>query len=169
MLKIGNIASIVAAIIIAILLTDIYGYGYTILFRGKALVLAVTLIIIGIVAGGSYAKSATIASKYMRRFAPIVLLLAILGVGLGTAVNETLGATFLIAAYFNEIMLAYPLYRELKSYENTGAMLFISGVSLFTLTLPLVLLTKRAAVVPLIGDIVKTIGLIILLAKMRKC
>ncbi len=50
--------------------------------------------------------------------------------------------------------------RDLEEHVNRGVNAFIGGMLVFILSLPLAVVDHRLAVIPFIGNLVKTLGLI---------
>ncbi len=161
----GTLASIVAAIIIAWLLYQAYEYGYQVLFQGVRLAGMIALLAIGVAAGYSYKKVGGELGERVSRYAPIVLGLAGIGVMVGVLGYPLIGGGLIVVSYFLEASIGLPLYKYSTRYSQLGAKLFIAGVLFYSVTLPLIVVDSRAALLPLIGDIVKTVGLVILASK----
>jgi predicted anti-sigma-YlaC factor YlaD len=160
----GNIASLLAAIIIAYLLITVYYNGYQILFTAPYAYFMALLVVIGVLARHSYLKVATSASEALRRIAPLVISLAAIGVVTGLF-NSLLGGALIVVSYILEFFIALPLARDLASVSSIASRLFISGIIVFSASLPFIVFTSIAAVTALIGDAIKTLGLALLIIK----
>ncbi len=160
----GTLVSLVAALAIAGLLVEAAVRGYEALFQGASLYAMTLLLALGVAAACSYSRVPGLESR-VSAASPLVLGLAAAGVVAGAAGDPLVGGGLVVAAYFAEAAIGLPLARAFSRVDPLGARLFLAGISAFTLTLPLIVVEPRAAVLPLAADLVKTAGLVILLAR----
>ncbi|MCE4603206.1 MAG: hypothetical protein F7C08_02840 [Desulfurococcales archaeon] len=152
--------SILAAIIIEAILFVVILRGLEYLFTPHILPGLTSLLVI---AGYVYTKLLR-SAKYSRPTVRVAGLLGAVVAGLGVAVGVLgrpyLGAWLIIAAYYGELVLGFRLRRDLEEHVNRGVNAFIGGMLVFILSLPLAVVDHRLAVIPFIGNLVKTLGLI---------
>ncbi len=160
----GNLVSIIAALIIAYLLLIVYRYGFEILFRDGYFMLMIVLVALGVLARYFYMDAVGHAERAFRDIAPWVILLAFAGVLLGYR-YPLYGGGLIVLSYFLEVPVAYALFRELRSISIVGALLFLAGIIIFGVSLPFTVFAREIAIVPLLGDIIKTLGLLLLVSK----
>ncbi len=152
--------SILAAIIIEVILLVVMLRGLESLFTPYTLPgLAALLVIAGFV----YTRllRATRYSRPVVRVAGLAgAVIAGLGVAIGALGRPYLGAWMIVVAYYGELVLGVRLKRDLEEHVNRGVNAFIGGMLLFILSLPLAVVDHRLAIIPFIGNLVKTAGLI---------
>lgn len=157
---IGNYASLVAGLVIEALLLEIYLHGVSTLFDTPTIYWLLALLPLGIVAYTGYSKGTRHAKEYMQRVSPLALILA--GIGAITAYQGLLGVReaglFIVAAYFVELLVGQKLAKDLSELDELGSRLFLIGVTVFVLSLGLVLVDNGLALIPLIGNTVKITG-----------
>lgn len=163
-MRVGNLASVAAGVIIEVLLSMIALEGLVVLFQGWGLWLLLSLFPIGGVAYLGYSRSAVEAAWHMRYLSPIALGLAAAGVALGAwgLASPRAAGAFIVAAYLLELAVGVPLSRDFARIDGAAARLFQAGVTIYVLSLPLVLVDHRLALVPLAGNTVKIVGLALL-------
>ncbi|MCE4611886.1 MAG: hypothetical protein F7B17_07950 [Desulfurococcales archaeon] len=157
-------ASIAAAVIIELLLALVYFRGVSYVFSPPASLLFIPLIAIAYIVYRRLLAFTVNARRAASRLLPPGIA------GAGIAFLLTLSdatrqaAPFLIAiVYLAELGVGVKLYRDLEPLSATGTKLFIGGMALFIITLPLAIFEPRAALGPLAFNAVKTLGLLILL------
>ncbi len=160
----GNLVSITAALIIAYLLLIVYRYGFEMLFRNGYFMLMIVLVALGVLARYFYMDAVEHAERVFKDIAPWVLLLAFTGVLLGYK-YPLYGGSLIVLSYFLELPVAYALFREFQSISIIGASLFLAGIIVFGVSLPLTVYTREIAIAPLLGDIIKTLGLLLLVSR----
>ena len=160
----GNLVSITAALIIAYLLLVVYRYGFEILFRDGYFMLMIALVALGVLARYFYIDAVEQTERAFRDIAPWVILLAFAGVLLGYK-YPLYGGGLIVLSYFLEVPVAYALFKEFQSISMVGALLFLAGIIVFGASLPFTVFAKEIAIVPLLGDIIKTLGLLLLVSK----
>lgn len=102
----------------------------------------------------------------MRNLSPVALAIGALGVVLGYLYGPMVGGSLIVLAYIIELFVGIRLYEDFKSTSPTGAKLFLVGVVVFMLFLPVILVVKEAALVSAIGDTVKIAGLLVVLREL---
>lgn len=152
--------SIAAAIIIQALLLAVILKGVDYLFTPLILPGLIALLAI---AGYVYVNLVK-ATRHSRSTVRVAGLLGALVAGLGVAVGALedpgTGAWLIVAAYYGELVLGVRLRRDLEEHVNRGVNAFIGGMLIFILSLPLALLDHRLALIPFLGNLVKTLGLV---------
>jgi len=150
-------------------LLGIYLNDIRYLFGSSTIALLASLFPIGLVAYIGYSRGTKRAKRVMETVSPLALLLA--GIGIAAAYLGLLGVReaglFIVAAYYVELVVGIPLSRDFAEVDGAGAAMFLVGVSFFVLTLALVLVDHRLAVLPLAGNTVKIAGFAKLLASAR--
>ncbi|MCE4622549.1 MAG: hypothetical protein F7B19_04460 [Desulfurococcales archaeon] len=121
------------------------------------------LIVSGVFALIGYWHYTLEARWRMRNISPIALTIGALGVVLGYLYGPMLGGSLIVLAYVIELFVGIRLYEDFKSTSPTGARLFLIGVVVFMVFLPVILVAQEAALVSAIGDIVKIAGLLVVL------
>ena len=157
--------SLVAAVVIEGLMALVAMEGYGVLFKPPALY-----------ALGLLGLLALLVYRYLVAYTgrdPVIMASGLLGIALALAgvVLRLLGfatdqgaAWLVVAAYFLELVVGLRLYRYLEGLSRAWAGVFIGGAGMFILSLPLVVLLGREwALVPLVGNAVKALGLLGLL------
>ncbi len=159
-IRAAMLGSIAAAVIIQVILGMVIALGVEALFTPYTLPgLAILLLIAGYVYTNLLAS--TRHSRETVRIAGLTgAVVAGIGVILGTLWEPIAGAILIVAAYYGELILGVRLRRDLEEYVNRGVKPFIYGMLTFILTLPLALVDNRLALIPFIGNLVKTAGLL---------
>ncbi|MCE4630033.1 MAG: hypothetical protein F7C82_07110 [Desulfurococcales archaeon] len=121
------------------------------------------LIVSGVFALIGYWHYTLEARWRMRNLSPIALTIGALGVVLGYLYGPMLGGSLIVLAYVIELFVGIRLYEDFKSTSPMGARLFLIGVVVFMVFLPVILVAQVAALVSAIGDIVKIAGLLVVL------
>lgn len=159
-------ASIVAAVIIEYLLYVVYTSGVYAAFSPPTSLLFIPLVALAY----HVYRNLLVFADHARRATATLLPPGIAGASV--AFLLTLGqptrflAPYTIAlVYLAELAVGIKLYRDLEPLTRLGSMLFVGGMALFIGTLPLAIFEPRAAALPMFFNVVKTIGLALLLYK----
>ncbi len=163
---IGTWASIVAGLLIIYVLWIVYSKGVEAAFEPPSLYAMAGLVVSGIFALLGYVYYAITASWHMRTLSPIALGLGALAVIAGYKLGAIAGGSLIVAAYLVEFLVGYRLYLDFKRDAGSPATLFLAGVAVFMGGLPFILLWRPAALLSLVGDAVKVVGLTLILAKL---
>lgn len=167
-LSIALIISIVAALVIeAVLLTIVIQSDITIIFTYPYVFMLILLLIMGTISNYTYLKSTNHAKWFLKNITPVSLILASFGVIIGYMGNF-IGAFLIFIAYIFEILTGVKLKDDLVKISREWSMVFIIGVSIFVLSMPLLLYNTYLALIPMIGDAIKTIGIYFIYKDMRK-
>ncbi len=70
--------------------------------------------------------------------------------------------------YFIELAVGARLYRDIRFLTRTGSLLFVGGMAGFIVSLPLAAVNAKAFIFPITFNIVKSLGLALLLASTRR-
>ncbi len=159
----GTVASIIAALLILYVLINIYNRGLDNIFSTPTIYVMAGLIVSGVFALIGYWHYTLEARWRMRNLSPIALTIGALGVVLGYLYGPMLGGSLIVLAYVIELFVGIRLYEDFKSTSPMGARLFLIGVVVFMVFLPVILVAQVAALVSAIGDIVKIAGLLVVL------
>lgn len=161
---VGTWASIVAGLLIVYVLAQVYRGGVEAAFRPPTVYAMAALVATGLFALWGYLAYAEEAAWHMRRLSPIALALGAAGVAAGLTAGPTAGGGLIVAAYLVELTVGARLYRDFQRETRLGAALFLAGVLVFMLFLPLAIAWRWAALVSMAGDIVKVAGLLLIAA-----
>ena len=164
---VGNVVSLVAALLIGYLLVVVYGLGFEALFVRPLVYVLGLLVVLGVVARHAYMGMARASLMAFRRVAPVVIVLAALGVVVGGVYSPLVGGGLIVLSYLLETLVAVPLSRDLAEISLLGSRLFIYGIVLFGASLPFIIAVREAALVALLGDSIKALGLILILVNLR--
>ncbi len=160
--------SLVAAIIIEYLLITGYLHGVDEIFSPPNSVLFVPLALI-----------AFQVYRYLRRFVvaarwPTENLLppgiaGSLAAFLLTLSPATRGFSIALISvvYLAELAVGVRLYSDISFLTKTGSLLFVAGMAGFILSLPMAALYREAFILPIVFNVVKSVGLSMLLARSR--
>ena len=158
-LRLGTILSLLAAVIIeAILLLLLLGASPYTLFSPPTVYLMGLLLVIGVAVYRAYLNSTIHARTYMERVSPLALLVAFVAIVAGWY-GYPWAVALVPVAYFVEEAVGLKLMRDFEEYDAEGARLFAAGMTLFVFTLPLVVVTSYVAILTLLGNTVKALGL----------
>ncbi|MCE4600117.1 MAG: hypothetical protein F7C38_00930 [Desulfurococcales archaeon] len=149
-------------------LVVVYGHGVEVAFSPPTIYIMATLVVTGLFALWGYWSYASVARWHMRRLSPIALALGAIAVVVGGFIDPLVGGALIVIAYLVELAVGLKLYHDFKRESRIGAGLFLAGVAVFMLFLPFAVLFRGAALVSLVGDVVKVIGLFIILINMIK-
>ena len=105
-------------------------------------------------------RSTVRALSVVRVAGALGALVAGAGVLVGLLYSHLAGALLIIVAYYGELVLGVRLRDDLRMIIDDGVDEFIYGMLVFILFLPLPLFNKLYTIIPFIGNIVKTYGLI---------
>ncbi len=159
---VGTWASIVAGVLIMIVLWRVYRAGVAGAFEPPTLYVMASLVAVGLLALWGYWFYAQEAGWHMRRLSPVALALGALGAAAGALKGPVYGGALIVIAYLVELAVGVMLYRDFKRETRLGAALFLAGVAVFMLFLPLAIIWPWAALVSLAGDAVKVAGLLLI-------
>lgn len=159
---VGTWASIVAGILIMIVLWRVYRAGVAGAFEPPILYVMALLVVVGLFALWGYWFYAREARWHMRRLSPVALALGALGTAVGALKGPVYGGALIVIAYLVELAVGVRLYRDFRRETGLGAVLFLVGVAVFMLFLPLAIIWPWAALVSLAGDAVKVAGLLLI-------
>ncbi|MCE4624339.1 MAG: hypothetical protein F7C35_00535 [Desulfurococcales archaeon] len=162
---IGTVASSIASILIAIVLIIVYYDGIEAAFKPPGLYLLVALIIVGLVALYGYLGFSKVSYWHMKNISPIALVLGSLAIAVGYF-RPVEGGALIFLAYVVEFFVGSKLYIDYKEVHPTGALLFVMGVTIFIVSLPIIILNQSVALVALVGDIIKLAGLLMVLGRL---
>jgi hypothetical protein len=70
------------------------------------------------------------------------------------------GIFLLILAYYIELITGYFMKRDFILYDYKGTRIFLIGLFIFVLSLPLILYNIYLILIPALGNLMKGIGLI---------
>ncbi len=163
---IGTVSSIIASIIIFIVLVEVYLKGPSTIFIEPYIYLLAMLIMVGLTAYYGYLGYARKAYWRMKYISPIALALGSTAILAGYKYGAELGGAIVFASYIVETSVGIKLYQDYAEEDKNGAILFISGVLVFIVSLPVILVDKRAALMGMIGDLVKLAGLVIVFIRL---
>ncbi len=163
---IGTWASIIAGLLIIYVLWVVYAEGVEAAFEPPALYAMAGLVLSGVFALLGYVYYAVSASWHMKTLSPIALGLGALAVITGYKLGAMAGGGLIVAAYLVEFLVGYRLYLDFERDVGSPATLFLAGVAVFMGGLPFILLWRPAALLSLVGDAVKVVGLTLILARL---
>ena len=159
--------SLVAAILIEVLLAEIVVNNYYSLFKFPWSIILVILIIIASLVY-YYLRNWSENVKYIvDRIAPFSILLASIGILLAIIHNPPTGALFILTAYYLEVVVGKIIKKDLEKVDKIGSIVFFAGIILFIIPLLLVLVDPKLAMIPLLGNSLKMVGLLLLAIKIR--
>ena len=162
----GTAASIAAGLLIIYVLYVVYTDGVQAAFEEPTIYAMCALVAEGVIALAGYWYYADKAAWHMRHLSPVALTLGAAAVAAGYLYGSMVGGGLIIIAYLAELAVGAKLYEDFKSETKAGAVLFLLGVLVFMVFLPFALYWRYAAIISMIGDIVKIIGLTAILVKM---
>ena len=154
--------SLLAAVVIEVLLAQVYARGYETLFTGPPLAL---LAFLGAVALLVYRD----LTRYLGWGDVLFAVAGLAGIGLAATAlggywaglwGAGRAAWLVVGAYFMELVVASRLYSVLSPLSRAWTIAFVGGAGLFILSLPLVVaMGAGLALVPIAGNMVKAIGI----------
>ncbi len=162
---IGTVASIIASILIMIVLIAVYKRGPEAAFQWPRTAVLWLLILVGIVAYYGYLGYARVSLERMRKVSPIALALGAAGIVAGEKMGVIAGGTLIVLAYIVETSVGLALAKDYEEESRAGSLLFLAGVTLFVVSLPLMIVDRRLALLGIAGDTVKIVGLLLVLAR----
>jgi hypothetical protein len=166
-LSIALIISIIAALVIEVILfTIIISSDIMVIFMYPYVLLMILLLIMGIISNYAYLKSTNHAKWFLKNITPTSLILAGLVIIIGYMGNF-IGALLIFIAYIFEILTGMKLKDDLREISREWSLVFITGVSIFVLSMPLLLYSTYLALIPMIGDAIKTVGIYFLYKKLE--
>lgn len=156
----GNIVSIIAAVAIFTILLelDFYGVSFGLTVAGAVQFFLVWLLAIPAVE--FYGRSAISRKRLFWVSSILAMAITLPGIPLA-AEGNFLGLGLIVAGYTFEPIAGIPLYIAVKKY-GLSSHLFFWGAVVYTVGLPLYLF--NLPYVALLGDLVKTVGLLWLVA-----
>ncbi len=160
---IGTSFSIIASILIAHVLYEVYTGSIGAAFQPPALYSMIALILVGIGALYGYLGYSEISLWHMKHLSPIALILGAVSIVVGVKVGPKEGGALIVLTYIVELSVAWNLAKDYSKESKIGSTLFIAGVTIFLVSLPFVIINKAIALVPLVGDIIKLAGLLLVL------
>ena len=162
---IGTVSSIIASIIIFLILIIVYKNDVGAAFEPPAIYCMVSLIVVGLAAYYGYTGYARKARWWMRNISPIALALGVLAIVGGVKWGPVAGGSLVVLSYVVELGVGARLAKDFEAETVLGSRLFLVGVTLFIIGLPLAFFTNKLIIISIIGTIVKTVGLILILAR----
>lgn len=159
-ITLGNAVSLVAAVLIAVVLVGITLSGLSVIFTVWALALMWVLWGMGIAAYIMYSSANLTLRPLMVYATPAALVITLVGLVFLT-MHMFLGAELVVVGYFLEPIAGVSLYLTLLRVSKYASHIFFWGAVLFTVGLPLILI--KATLVPLVGDLIKLIGFMMLM------
>lgn len=158
-LKKALLASLIAGIIIEALLVGIYIYGVETIFSTIPVIGLLALIALAFYVYYALVKY-TGGDRIIKNVAPIGIFLGILGVLVGITIkNPFYGGSLIVAAYYTELFVGGSLRKKLLSIAPKAINVFVGGVIIFILSLPLTLIDNQYVLIPIIGNFIKIGGL----------
>jgi len=157
--------SIIAAFIIEYLLYTVYRWGTLAAFTPPTSLLFIPLIALAAAVYQGLKVFAVNARWAVERVLPAGIAGAALAFLMTLTPDLRSLSMYLISlVYLAELAVGVKLYRDIEGLSRPGAALFIGGMTLFILTLPLSIYAREAALLPMTFNAVKTLGLALLLA-----
>lgn len=157
-LSFALIISIVAAVLIEIVFIVILRSGIMTIFNFPYITLLISLLILGIINNKMFLISTNHSRMFFRNVTPISLVIAGLGIVVGYLGNFA-GPFLIFIAYIFEILTGIKLKNDLMIISKKWSTVFIVGVAIFVLSMPLLLYNLYLILIPMLGDAIKTIGL----------
>ena len=162
--KLGNVVSVAAAVLILVVLFGVALMGLQAIFAQWALAIMWVLWLMGIVAYVFYASARLRVRALMVYAAPAALAITLIGLVLLT-IHSFLGAELIVLGYFLEPIAGVSLYLTLLGIEGrlikAATHVFFWGAVVFTVGLPIILV--KDPYISIMGDLIKLIGLVILI------
>jgi len=163
---VGTVASIVASILILVVMIGVYLRGPAVAFQKPCVYVLASLILVGVWAYYGYLGYARHALWRMKYISPVALALGTAAIAAGYWRGAEAGGALVFLSYIVETSVGIKLYKDYAEEDPLGAKLFLAGVSLFVISLPLILLDRRTALLGIIGDLVKLAGLLLVLIRL---
>ncbi|MFP3313792.1 MAG: hypothetical protein RXO28_04675 [Thermocladium sp.] len=157
-MNLALLVSIVAAALIAIALFSIYFVGVYGIFHWPYIILLIGLLILGFPAYYGYSRAVAHAGKFIRYATPLAFIFAFIGIIMGS-MHDFLGIIMLFLAYIIEEATGLLLRLDFREISNSWTNIFITGMTIFVASILLVLISTKLVIVPIIGDVVKGIGI----------
>ncbi len=157
-MNLALLVSIVAAALIVVALFSIYLVGVYGIFHWPYITLLISLLILGFPAYYGYSKAVIHAGKFIRYATPLALILALIGIIMGS-MHDFLGIVMLFLAYIIEEATGLLLRLDFQEISTRWTNVFIAGMTIFVVSILLVLISTKLVIVPIIGDVVKGIGI----------
>ncbi len=166
-LSIALIVSVIAGILIEIVLFTIMQLNIMAIFTFPYILLLISLLIMGIISNYTYLKSTNHAKMFLKNVTPISLILAGLGIIIGYIGNFA-GAFLIFVAYIFEILTGIKLKDDLVGISKKWSTVFITGVVIFVLSMPVLLYSTYLALIPMIGDGINIVGICFLYRELQQ-
>ncbi len=158
-LSIALMISIIAAVLIEMVFVIILLKGIMMIFNFPYVVLLVSLLMLGSVNNVIFLRSTNHAKVFFKNVTPMSLVLAGLGIIVGYLGNFV-GLFLIFVAYIFEIMTGIKLKDDLVMVsDKKWSIIFIGGVIIFVLSMPLVIYNIYFVLIPMLGDAIKTMGI----------
>ncbi|GGP20358.1 hypothetical protein GCM10007981_08110 [Thermocladium modestius] len=157
-MNLALIVSVVAAALIEVALAFIYFVGIYGIFNWPYISILIVLLLLGFPAYYGYSKSTKHAMSFIRYATPLALILAIIGLILGH-MHEFSGIISLFLAYIIEEATGILLRMDFREFSKTWTDVFAVGMSIFVVSILLVLISTKLVVIPMIGDAIKGLGI----------
>lgn len=163
----GTIVSLAAALLIEVFLALAVADGLGVICTPQAINGGVVLAILAPIALYSYSRSALHARAFMIYIAPIGVALGLWALLLvitnSSCPHQPLA--LLSLAYIIEAIVAHRLRLDFYQYSKQGSGLFFYGIIIFSLSLLLSNIYNQLLVISLLGNTIKTAGLLILIPR----
>lgn len=154
------LASVVAAAIIEYILLNVLFYGVGEAFSPPTVYSFPVLIAIAVFVYFSLLGFVRRARPYVSRLLPLGILGASLAFILALTDSTRIYAAVLIAAtYYVELVVGYYIWLDVRRVSQASSDIFISGMAVFILSLPLAIADNRLALILVIANAVKAAGL----------
>ena len=155
--------SVVAAVIIEYLLYRVYMGGALEAFSPPASFLFVPLVFIAFLVYRSLLVFARNARWAVSRILPLGIAGAFIAFIFTLAESTRPLAMYLIAlVYYVELVVGLKLFRDIEPVSRIGSLLFVGGMALFILLLPVAIIRQEAVLAPMAFNLIKTGGLMVL-------
>jgi len=156
-LILGNIISLVAGVFILIVLILLASYGIIFVFNVTTEALMWIIWGSAILAYMEYSTSNLKAEILMKVFPPIAIIITFIGL-IFILQGKFLGLELIVLGYILEPIAGISLFLTIKEYSLVSAYLFFLGAVVYTLGLPLYLVSFPYLAI--MGDVVKILGLV---------
>ncbi|MEM3832700.1 MAG: hypothetical protein QW128_03750 [Thermoprotei archaeon] len=159
--------SIIAAVLIELVFIIILLRGIMMIFNFPYVIFLFSLLVLGAVNNIMFLKSTNYARIFFKNVTPISLILAGLGIIVGYLGNFV-GLFLIFIAYIFEIITGMKLRDDLAMISDSKwSGIFVGGVVIFVLSMPLMIYNVYFALIPMIGDAIKTVGIYFIYKDLR--
>jgi len=156
--KVAMATSLTAGLMIMAVLVLIAIVPLSSLFQFPLILLLVVLWVLGVVAYRMLSSARLNSSSYIHRYTPYSLALTLMFIVAGVMHRWVAMGVLLIAGYSFELVAGFILYNDFKAITGRGnALMFLVGISLFILSLPLAIM--RIPWPAVVGVLLKTISI----------